>query len=489
MSPDNPKKNLIRGAAWKVSSRWIIKALGFLNTIIMARLLMPEDYGIVAMGMLVVSLIQTFLDFGATTALLRKTEVTVDEINSAWTLRMIQGLIAALVLLLVTPLAVDYFTEDRLKHVLWTFAACVFLASASNISPTLATREFNFAFNFKLETTAKLISVATTLLFGYLLGDYRALILGITAGFLTPLVLSYAWHPYRPRWNTSKIPEIWAVTKWLLFANIGSFVLRRSDEIVAGRIGSTHEFGLYNVGSDFGQLPVGEIGPAMMQALLPVLASIQEDIERTRAAVIKTIAAVSTVIWPLGIGFIAVAPQATEVVLGAKWLDAVPIAMAYALVSIFKTTLDPFGTLMILRGHAKATSQIIWIEFGTFALCAFLLVPSYHLLGLAMARVIGAAVSTVVFIGITNMTCGLPVLPAAGRIARPMIGTLLMYGLIHYLAGLTSSVPLQLVVSIASGVVFFSIWSLLTWYIVGRPEGLESTIIDKLTDMRRRRNR
>ena len=72
MAPtNNPKTNLIRGAAWTIGTRWIIKGLGFLNTVIMARLLMPEDYGIVAMGMLVVGLIQTFLDFGPGTALLR----------------------------------------------------------------------------------------------------------------------------------------------------------------------------------------------------------------------------------------------------------------------------------------------------------------------------------------------------------------------------------------------------------------------------------
>ena len=71
MTFDNPKSHLIRGAIWMVGTRWVIKALGFANTIVMARLLMPEDYGIVAMGMLAINLIQTFLDFGASTALLR----------------------------------------------------------------------------------------------------------------------------------------------------------------------------------------------------------------------------------------------------------------------------------------------------------------------------------------------------------------------------------------------------------------------------------
>ncbi|HQN47024.1 MAG TPA: oligosaccharide flippase family protein, partial [Rugosibacter sp.] len=101
MAPsNNPKTNLIRGAAWTVGTRWLIKGLGFINTVIMARLLMSEDYGIVAMGMLVVGLIQTFLDFGPGTALLRKAEVSRDEIDSAWTLGILQGMGAGLMLYL-----------------------------------------------------------------------------------------------------------------------------------------------------------------------------------------------------------------------------------------------------------------------------------------------------------------------------------------------------------------------------------------------------
>lgn len=114
----NPKRTLILGAAWTVGTRWAIKGIGFLNTVIMARLLMPADYGIVAMSMLVVGLIQALMDFGATTALLRKGEVSRDEIDSAWTLRWLQSLAVGLVLLIASPLAANYFEEPRVQYVL-----------------------------------------------------------------------------------------------------------------------------------------------------------------------------------------------------------------------------------------------------------------------------------------------------------------------------------------------------------------------------------
>ena len=390
MSGESPKSQMIRGAIWTVGGRWLIKSMGFINTVVMARLLVPEDYGIVAMGMLTVGLIQTFLDFSATVALLRKNEVSRDEIDSAWTLRLIQSCLAGAVIAFCAPLAVTYFKEPRLLEVLWTFAACVVVAGAGNIGQTLALKQFNFRLDFTINTVAKLTSVIATIGFGLVLRDYRALTLGIVTGYLTPLLLSYCLHPYRPRWNTTKIPEIWRITKWLLVSNISGYLMRKSDELIAGRIGSTGQFGLYSVGSDLGQLPVAEVGPAMQRAILPVLASIKDDLERTRQAVLKTFSAVNTVVWPIGLGFAALSVEATELMLGSKWLGASPYVAIFAVVAILQTITSPLRSFLTLLGHTKIQSTISLFEFIGFAILAALLIPSYHLLGLAYARLISS---------------------------------------------------------------------------------------------------
>ena len=479
MSASDPKRNMIRGAIWTVGTRWLIKGIGFLNTIIMARLLMPEDYGIVAMGMLIVGMTQTFLDFGATTALLRKEKVSQDEVDSAWTLRLIQGCVAAVVLIVLPPLAVAYFEEPRLRYILWAFAASVLLASASSIGPTLALREFNFALNFKIDVASKFVSVIATLIAGYFIGDYRALVLGIMAGYLTPLVLGYALHPYRPHWQTSKIGEIWLVTKWLLLANIGNFILRKGDELAAGRLGTTSEYGLYNVGSDLGQLPVAEVGPAMMRAILPVLSSIEGDVERTNKAVIKITATVNSVVWPLGLGFAAIGAQATELILGAKWLAAVPYVQVFAIVAVLQTITSPAKSLLIIRGHTRIQSHAVWAEFLTFCIASVLLVPHFHLIGLAFARLIASATNSIYILIVAQRRCALSLREMGIQIARPMVGAILMMALVANFLGTASNPILQLIIGVAAGIVFVTLWSLISWHLAGRPEGLESTSIDK----------
>ncbi|MDR2112207.1 MAG: lipopolysaccharide biosynthesis protein, partial [Candidatus Accumulibacter sp.] len=408
MTPQaSPKSNLIRGALWAVFTRWLTKALGFINTVIMARLLMPEDYGIVAMSMLMVGFIQASFDLDATVALLRKQKITREEIDSAWTLRLVQGILAGIVIFLSAPVAVRYFGEPRVLEVLWVFAACVVLTSFNNVAQTLALRDFDFTIDFKISTIGKLGSVVATIAFGFLLLDYRALTLGIVTGYIVSFILGYTLHPYRPRWDTSKIPEIWHLTKWVLISNIGGFLLRKSDELAAGRIGATSEFGIYNVGSDLGQLPVSEIGPAMQRAILPVLASIKNDRERTRLAILKILSSVATVIWPIALGFSALALDTTKLVLGEKWLAAAPFVAVFSITSALLSSGGPLRSYLTLLGHTRVQNTVTWLEFFCFLAAAVLIVPAHGLLGLAYARGIGSLFSIAGLLSACHKYCGL----------------------------------------------------------------------------------
>ena len=476
----SPKRTLILGAAWTVGTRWSIKGLGFLNTVIMARLLVPADYGIVAMAMLVVGLIQALLDFGATTALLRKSDVTRDEIDSAWTLRILESWGIALILLGTSPFVALYFKEPRVEYVLWVLAACVALAGAGNIGFTLAQKEFKFSLEFRLQVICKTLGVLATVTAGYVLRDYRALVIGVATGYISGFILSYLMHPYRPRWNTSKIGEIWAVTKWLMMAGMGGFILRKGDEILAARIGTTAEFGLYNVGADLGLLPTGEVGPAMLRAFLPVLADMRGSVNEINAAVVKTVAAVNTITLPIGFGFSAVALPATHLILGPSWSEAAQFVAAFALVGTLQIMLSPFNTLLTMRGHTKVQSSVVWLEFAVFLVAAAVMVPSFFLIGLVWARMLGSLANLTATSLAARKYCGISLRLMAIAIARPLLGAIAMYLLVQTVIGLADSNALKLGLGIVSGAVSYTIFSIATWLATGRPDGVESTVLGYL---------
>lgn len=476
--PSDPKRALISGALWTVGTRWAVKAVGFVNTIVVARFIAPQDYGLVAMAFLMVALTQALLDFGASTALLRQPTVSRDEIDSAWTLTVIQGALAGALLWALSPVAGWYFEDPKLIRVLWVLAACQVLVGFSNVGMTLARKELQFQVEFYYLASHKTLSVLATIVSAYFLRDYRALVVGVVTGYSSLLVLSYLMHPYRPRWNTAKIADIWAVTKWLMLAGVGGFFLRRSDELAAGRIGTTAEFGLYNVGSDVGQLPTGELGPAMLRAFLPVLSTIQADVERTHRAVLKTLSAVNTITLPVGWGLAAVAAPATALLLGDRWTDATPFVACFAVAGAVQFALSPLNTLLVLRGHTRIQNHIVWVEFAAFVVLALVLVPQLHLLGLVWARIGASLVNAWLTAASTQKYCGLSLGSIIHALWRPLLGANLMYGAVSFSVSFFDSGIVQLAAGILSGGVVYGTWTLITWWLAGRPEGLESTVWD-----------
>lgn len=476
---NSPKLTLIKGALWAVGTRWSIKFIGFLNTIIMARLVLPSDYGVVAMATLFVGLIYAFTDVGAETAIVRMDKPTVDEIDSAWTLRLLQSLGVSALMVVAAPLAAYYFNEPRVLAILWILALFMAFNGATNIGLTLAHKAFQFSIYFRVNVVSKIISVASTLLFGFYFRDYRALVAGIGAGYFSSVILSYTMHSYRPKFNIKKIKEIWEITKWLMVSSIGSFLLRRSDEVLASNIAGTSDFGTYHVGADLGRLPVSELGPAMMRAFLPVLSSFQGDSKRINSAVLKTMSTLNVLTLPIGFGVAAIALPLTQVVLGEKWIAAAPFVAIYALVSAIQFIASPLGTLLILNGYTKILNTTVWFEFIVFVVASYFLLPYYNLVGLAIARMIASTVNTFLTAYYSHKYCSINFYSMMKSIIRPLIGSVLMGILVsYYIDKNYISIYYNLFIGITLGVILYACWSLLTWLVAGKPEGLESTVLD-----------
>ena len=485
----SPKRALFKGAAWTIALRWSIRAIGFVNTVVMARLLMPSDYGIVAMAYLVVGTIQAFVENGPATALLRKNEVSPSEVNSAWTLRFIQCLVAAGVLAILAPLAASYFNEPKVKPVIWVFTVGLIMVGIGNIGTTLAQKEFNFSLDFKLGIISKTMSVVVTITAGYFLRDYRALVLGIVTSFLSGAFLSYALHPYRPKWDTTCLREIWDVSKWLTLSGVTGFVLGKTDEFVAAKIGTTAEFGLYNVGADLGQMPTAEIGPAMLKAMLPVLAALRGAVAEVNASVLKAVAVLCAITLPVGVGFAAISTPVTALILGSAWLDAAPFVAAYAIASTLSGVLRPFNSLLVMRGFVKIQSHIVFIELAAFVLLAFLLVPKHYLIGLVWARILSICVRQLVVAWSARQNCGMSLRETARVVSRPALGALLMYFAVDWVVSRSDGLMIQVAGGILVGIVTYSVYMWTTWLAAGRPPGLESTALEMLPTVLNRMRR
>jgi lipopolysaccharide exporter len=211
-----------------------------------------------------------------------------------------------------------------------------------------------------------------------------------------------------------------------------------------------------------------------------VLSTLQGDLARTRAAVLKTLAAVNAITLPMGLGVAALATPLTLLVLGDKWAGAAPFVALFAVVGSVQFIASPLSTLLVLRGHTRTQTTAVWVEFGIFVLAALLLVPVLHLVGLVLARLLASLASTVAMSVFAQTRADLPMSGVALALWRPLLGALAMHWAVAVAIEQVQGHALQLLVGMLTGVLAYGVWLMASWLVAGRPEGLESTVLDAL---------
>ena len=156
------QNKVFTGSILMMISRFLVKSIGLVSSIILARLLVPEDFGIVAIAMAVYAFIELFGAFGFGTVLIQKQNASIADYNTAWTFKLLFGFLAAAFLLLIAPLIAAYYNEPQLTDVVRTIALMAVLSGFNNIGVIDFQKNLDFKSELKLQVQPKLLSFAIT---------------------------------------------------------------------------------------------------------------------------------------------------------------------------------------------------------------------------------------------------------------------------------------------------------------------------------------
>ena len=472
-------KALTRGALLSVTLRWFIKAIGLISTVILARFLTPADYGVLVMATLVIGLVEIFFFSAADTALLRNPDSSNALVNSAWTLRLIQAAVVTAIVACLTPAAAVYFRDDRIIPVMLILSSGTFFSAFGNIGPVLARKNLEFGLEVKIGIGSKSISFVITVIAAYYLRSYWALVIGAYAGHISGVWLSYSLHPYRPKWNTTRIRELWSFSQWLLISSIGNFFGRKLDELILGRIGTAKDLGIYNVASEIGQTVTVEISAPVNRSLFPVLSNMQADKSASLNLFFSTLGIINTFTIPAGIGTALVASAFVQVVLGGSWLSVIPILEIFAIQGSIRFLVSPYYVWFMVSNKGKILALMSWLE-----ICCFLVFVAFTykqgVLGLAWARLLTTLVMVAAWIVLGHFE-GLRFRSLFKAIFRPLVASMVMLvGLLQLRHLLNFSNPYaELAVSCAAGALVYGLALAAVWVALGRPDGIEKTVFQR----------
>lgn len=233
---DNLNSRVARGIAWMASARAVVRILGLVSTLVLARLLVPADFGIIAMATSVAAGLELLTLFGFDVALIQRKTLVRDDYDTAWTLNTLMGLGIALLLVATASLAADYFREPRLVAVNMLLALQYAIKNAANTGTVDFRRNLDFRWEFITQVVPKVGGVIITIPLAFWLKDYRALIAGMILTSVMAFSLSYIVHPHRPRPCLRGARELFRFSRWLLFNNLLTFLRSRGATFIIGRM-------------------------------------------------------------------------------------------------------------------------------------------------------------------------------------------------------------------------------------------------------------
>ncbi|MBS0446992.1 MAG: lipopolysaccharide biosynthesis protein [Proteobacteria bacterium] len=477
----NYGKHLLRGSVWMIAARWAMRLIGLVNTMILARLLAPSDFGLIAMVMLAYGLLETISYAGVDLALMRGGADTREHYDTAWTVQIMQGAFITVLMLASAPAVAAYFNEPRALAVILLVAPRALLDGMQNIGIVAFRKELDFAKEFRYTLYNRLLNFVIVIGAAIWFRNYWALVLGSLASSVIGLGLSYAMHPFRPRLSFARVRDIWSFSQWLMISRVGSYLSRKCDEFVVGGYAGTTAMGNYHVGSDLATLPSNELVMPIRRAMFPSLSKIADKPTEFAAAVLASFSAIAAMCLFVSACLLVVAPEFVAVMLGAKWTEAVPLIRWLAMFGAFSSLVLVLEVPLWVGGKTNLSAVQTWLEFAAMVPLSWFAVHHYGVEGAAAARA-GVSLAMVPIMMMLTVRAGsLGLMQLLGALARPLAAAIIMVLVVQAIPFAQLGPALVvLIAKVALCLALYptSVWAL--WVGVGRPQGFETTAMAQL---------
>ncbi len=481
--PGNIRMKMAKGVGWTVVARLGVQGIGLLSILILARLLVPADFGLVALATAFCAALLAMSEFGFDTVLIQNRQATRQHYDTAWTMAVVRNAVLAVCLVVGAVPAAAFFGDARIEMILYCLALSTVIDGLENIGIVEFRKNLDFRRDMIFMVGGKLASFCVTVPLAIALRNYWALVAGIMASSFVKVALSYMMHSYRPRPCLVHWREIMRFSRWLILQNLTAFVYHRVDVFIIGKVAGTAGVGLYSMALEIAQMVTSNLIAPVRRAVFPAYASLSSDLGvlgRNYADVFGAVALIGT---PVALGIGLVAEPMVTVMLGAKWTGVIPVLQVlciYGFVGVLGVGSGPVY-LALARPY-----YLTWTMAGGLALmipAMYFGVRHFGLVGAACALTGGAALVVLADFTIVLRLLRLPVRHLLTRVWRPLTAAALMAAAVIEVQlawpdpkATVDSIGL-LVASVLTGAVVYPAVVLALWGLTGRGDGAERQIL------------
>ena len=363
----------MRAASWRFATMAFNLSIQLAVGIVLARLLPPSDFGLVALAFVLSGFGELLANLGIPNAIVQRSVLTETHIRSAFTISVILGILVAGLIWVGAPWSTLIFDEPELPKVLRAYCLVFVITGFSNTAGALARRELDFRTLFFVNIAGYVLGHATVAISLALLGfGVWSLVAGRMGMQLVQAVLLFRWvrHSVKPTLAREESRQLLGFGSGNALSGLLQYLARSGDKIVVGRwLGGAGPLGLYNRAFQQMQLPSDNVGQLLVAVLFPAFSELQEDTKRFGMAFLRSIELATLLTAPIMAGMFVAAPHLIVGLYGAQWGGSVKPFQVLAIGGVL-ATLYPVATV---AAEALGRVYAVSLRSGIFAATVFVL--------------------------------------------------------------------------------------------------------------------
>lgn len=475
-------RQVARGAAWMVALKASMKLIGLLSTVFLARLLAPEDFGLIAIIMALFALIQILGNFSFDTVLIQKQNATVADYNTAWSFNVSFGIVACLIVMMTSGFVANFYGDPRIQPVMVVLSGLFLISGFQNIGVVDFRKNLTFEKEFRYQMLPKLVSFFSTLGLAFWLQSYWALVIGSLIWKFLMLIGGYVLHSFRPRFTFSEWRHLFGFSKWLMINNIFYFLNNRSPEMIIGKILSPQAAGFFTIAQEISTMPTSEFAANITTAAYPGYCKVSHIPSELKKMYLIVMESVAFFVLPAGVGIALLSHVLVPVVLGQKWLDSVALIQLLALSGALIAMSSNTGAVFMALGRPRVSTMMGLLRVIILIPMIFWLSSVTGLIGVAQAILVTSLILFLASNGLIYFGLKIPFLAILRVFARPCGGSFTMAACVHWsstaLEGAQVMDVIVLLGLVVVGIISYGCGVLMLWVLFGCPNGPERRILN-----------
>lgn len=343
----------VRGGAVTIAAQGVKIAVQFGTTVILARLLAPEAFGLVAMVAVLLTFLEMFKDLGLSLATVQRPQISHREVSTLFWVNAGLGCLVALLMLPLAPLLVLFFGEPALLHITWWFAAGFVLSGLSTQHLALLRRQMRFTAQAVIQIGSEIVAMIAAIIAAVYGAGYWALVIQrlvwafcLAAGSW----IACGWRPGRPG-NLRGIAPLLGFGGNVTGSNLANMLVRNLDQLLIGWYWGAGALGLYDRAYKLLLVPINNLNFPLFAVAMPTLSRLVQEPARYRSAYLRMAEKLNMVTMPCAAVLIAMPELVVRVLFGPQWMAAAPIVGWLGVAALYQPVMQTFGWLLTTQNR------------------------------------------------------------------------------------------------------------------------------------------